>query len=47
LLAAVTLLCEGSLDMTPCTPTLQVSNVLNGMPGWIDAIVKMQRSFSS
>ena len=46
LIAAVTLLCEGSIDTTPCAPTMQVSNVLNGMPGWIDAIVKMQRSFS-
>jgi len=46
LIAAVTLLCEGSLDTTPCTPTLQVSTVLNGMPGWIDAIVKMQKSFA-
>jgi hypothetical protein len=46
LIAATTLLCEGSLDSTPCAPTLQVSNVLNGMPGWIDAIVKMQRSFA-
>jgi len=46
LLTAVTLLCEGSLDTTPVAPTLQVSNVLNGMPGWIDAIIKMQRSFA-
>jgi hypothetical protein len=49
LTAAVVLVCEGtSLDTTPVTgQTLAVSTVLNGIPGWIDAITRMQKSFSS
>lgn len=47
--AAVLLVCEGtSLDTTPVSgQTLAVSNVLQGIPSWIDAIVKMQQSFST
>lgn len=47
--AAVVLVCEGqSLDTTPVSgQTLAVSTVLQGIPAWIAAIVKMQQSFSS
>ena len=47
--AAVVLVCEGqSLDTTPVSgQTLAVSTVLQGIPSWIAAIVKMQQSFSS
>ena len=47
--AAVLLVCEGlSLDTTPVSgQTLAVSNVLNGIPAWIDAIMRMQQSFSA
>jgi hypothetical protein len=46
--AAVLLVCEGvTLDTTPVSgETIAVSNVLNGIPGWIDAITRMQKSFS-
>jgi len=49
LTAAVILVCEGpNIDSTPVIgQTLAVSNVLNGIPGWIDAITRMQKSFSS
>lgn len=49
LLAAVLLVCEGAtIDSTPVTgQTLAVSNVLTGMPAWIDAIIRMQKSFST
>lgn len=49
LTAAVLLVCEGpSLDSTPVSgDTLAVSTVLNGIPGWIDAIQRMQKSFSA
>jgi hypothetical protein len=45
--AAIVLVCEGhSLDTTPVTSqTLAVSNVLTGIPGWINAISQMQKSF--
>lgn len=48
-IAAIVLVCEGqSLDTTPVTSqTLAVANVLNGIPSWIAAIVKMQQSFSA
>lgn len=48
LVAAILLVCEGaSVDTTPVTSqTLAVSTVLEGMPAWIDAIVRMQKSFS-
>jgi hypothetical protein len=43
------MVCEGgTLDTTPVSgQTLQVSQVLNGIPGWIDAIVKTRQSFSA
>jgi hypothetical protein len=46
--AAVLLVCEGvTLDTTPVSgETIAVSNVLNGIPGWIDAITRMQKSLS-
>lgn len=49
LTAAIVLVCEGiTLDTTPVSSqTLVVSNVLNGIPGWIDAITRMQKSFSA
>lgn len=48
-LAAILLVCEGpSLDTTPVSSeTLAVSNVLGGIPGWIDAITRTQKSFSA
>jgi hypothetical protein len=48
LTTAVLMVCEGtSLDTTTVTgQTLAVSNVLNGIPAWIDAIQRMQKSFS-
>jgi hypothetical protein len=48
LLAAIVIVCEGTtFDATVVTGnTIQVSNVLQGMPGWIDAIVRMQKSFT-
>lgn len=48
IVAAVVLLCEGTtLDTTPVSGnTLAVANVLNGMPGWMDAIIRMKKSFS-
>lgn len=47
--AAILLVCEGmTIDTTPVTSqTLAVSKVLEGIPGWIDAINRMQKSFSS
>jgi hypothetical protein len=47
--AAVVLVCEGhSLDTTPVTSqTLAISNVLTGIPGWINAISQMQKSFTT
>jgi hypothetical protein len=46
--AAILLVCEGTLDTTPVTgQTLAVSQILNGIPGWIDAIVKTRQSFSA
>ena len=49
LVAAILLVCEGvSIDTSPVTSqTLAVSNVLGGMPAWIDAIIRMQKSFST
>jgi hypothetical protein len=49
LLAAIVIVCEGAtFDATVVSGnTLAVSNVLQGMPGWIDAIVRMQKSFAS
>ena len=49
LTAAVVLVCDGpSLDTSVVTgETVAVSTVLNGIPAWIDAITRMQKSFSS
>jgi hypothetical protein len=49
LTAAIILVCEGpSLDTTPVSgQSLAVVNVLSGIPGWIDAITRMQKSFST
>jgi len=46
--AAIILVCEGpTLDATPVTgDSLAIANVLNGIPGWLDAISRMQKSFS-
>lgn len=48
LTTAVLMVCEGmSLDTTTVSgQTIAVSNVLNGIPAWIDAIQRMQKSFS-
>lgn len=48
LTAAIVLVCEGTtLDTSPVSSeTLAVANVLSGIPGWIDAIIRMQKSFS-
>jgi len=45
---AVLLVCEGTtIDTTPVSgQTLAVANILNGIPAWIDAILRMQQSFS-
>ena len=49
LTTAVLLVCEGvTLDTSPVSSqTLQVATVLNGIPAWIDAISRMQKSFSA
>jgi hypothetical protein len=49
LVAAIVLVCEGTtLDTTIVSgDSAAVSNVLGGMPGWIDAITRMQKSFST
>lgn len=49
LIAAVVIVCEGTtFDATIVSgSTVAVSNVLQGMPGWIDAIVRMQKSFAT
>lgn len=48
LIAAILLVCEGTtVDTTPVTSqTLTVSTLLESMPAWIDAIVRMRQSFS-
>jgi hypothetical protein len=47
--AAVILVCEGStLDTTAVSgETLTISALLNGIPGWIDAIVRTRQSLTS
>ncbi len=47
--AAVVLICEGvTLDTTPVSgETLMIANILNGIPAWLDAITRMQKSFSA
>lgn len=49
LTTALLLVCEGTtIDTTPASgATLEVANVVNGIPGWIDAITRMQKSFST
>jgi hypothetical protein len=46
LICAILLVCEGiTLDTTPVTgSTIQIANILNGMPAWIDAIIRMKKS---
>lgn len=48
LTTAIMLVCEGStIDSTPvANESLAVANVLNGIPGWIDAISRTQKSFT-
>jgi hypothetical protein len=48
LIAAVVLVCEGTtLDTTPVTSeTTHISTIVSGIPNWIDAITRMQRSFT-
>ena len=48
LIAAAVLLCEGTtLDTTSVNGnTIAVSNILSGMPGWIDAIIRMKNSLA-
>lgn len=47
--AAIVLVCEGpSIDTTPVSgESLAVANILNGIPGWLDAITRTQKSFST
>jgi hypothetical protein len=49
LTAAVLLVCEGTtIDTTPViSESLPVANVLNGIPAWLDAIVRTQKSFAT
>lgn len=49
LTTAVVLVCEGgTLDTTTVSgQTLHVANVIGGIPAWIDAISRMQKSFSA
>lgn len=48
LTAAVIMVCEGfHIDTTPVTSqTMQVAQILNGIPGWIDAIVRTKQSLT-
>jgi hypothetical protein len=48
LTAAIVLVCEGvTLDTTPVSSqSLEIANVLGGIPSWLDAITRMQQSFS-
>jgi hypothetical protein len=49
LTTAVVLVCEGvTIDTTPVSgDSLAVATVLNGIPAWLDAITRMQKSFST
>ena len=49
LITAIVLVCEGTtFDSSVVSGnTIAVSTVLNGIPNWIDAIVRMQKSFST
>ncbi len=46
---AILLVCEGNtLDTSPVpNNSLAVANVLSGIPGWIDSIIKTRQSFST
>lgn len=46
---AILLVCEGpNIDTTPVSgQTLAVSTILNGIPGWLNAISQMRQSFSA
>lgn len=48
LTAALVLVCEGTtIDTSPVTgQTLAISTIVSGIPGWIDAIIRMRQSFS-
>jgi hypothetical protein len=48
LTAAIVLVCEGTaIDTTPVQgDSLAVSTVLNGIPAWVDAIIRMQKSMA-
>lgn len=49
MITAIVLVCEGhTIDANPVSgDSLAIANVLNGIPGWLDAISRMQKSFSS
>ena len=49
LTTAILLVCEGAtIDTTPVSAdSLAVANVLNGIPAWLDAITRMQKSFAT
>jgi len=48
LTTAILLVCEGAtIDTTPVSvDSLAIANVTNGIPAWLDAITRMQKSFS-
>ena len=47
LIAAVLVCCESNVDTSPVTGNTEAtSKVLMGIPGWIDAILRMQKSLS-
>lgn len=49
LITAIVIVCEGpTIDTSVVSgSTIAISNVLQGMPGWVDAIIRMQKSFSA
>jgi hypothetical protein len=49
LTTAILLVCEGvTIDTTPVSgQTLAIANILEGIPGWLDAIIRTQKSFSA
>ena len=49
LTTAFLLVCEGvTIDTTPVSgQTIAISNILAGVPGWLDAITRTQKSFSA
>jgi hypothetical protein len=46
---ALMLVCEGvTIDTTPVTgQSIAIANILAGIPGWLDAITRTQKSFSA